>query len=220
MAHLDEDIKRDVINQLRWDNRVDESNIRVDVKNGIVNLEGTVSSYAEQKAVDNDMWARPGIISYNNKLTVQYPTSVRIPTDDEIKHNVREVISWNPNLDLTRMNISVKNGLVTIEGSIDSLWKKYAVEDLVSDVGGIAGITNKLVVVPTQDIVDKKIAQSIVSTLDRNATVDVDSVNVTVDHGTVTLSGTVPNWAAFRAAREAVLYTAGAVDIKNNLSVA
>ena len=83
----------------------------------------------------------------------------------------------------------------------------------------MAGVTNKITVVPTQTIADESIGESIVSALDRNINVNVDDVNVTVENRTVALNGTVPNWSAKRAAYDTARYTAGVKEVKDQVAV-
>jgi osmotically-inducible protein OsmY len=53
--------------------------------------------------------------------------------------------------------------------------------------------------------------------MSRNKWIDVQKVNVMVEKGIVTLSGTLVNWAAYRGVLNAAQYTPGVVDIINNL---
>ena len=46
----DADIKREVTQELKWDKRVDETEVGVQVKGGIVSLVGTIESYAKKQA--------------------------------------------------------------------------------------------------------------------------------------------------------------------------
>jgi hyperosmotically inducible protein len=54
MARTEEQIKRDVVDQLYWDNRVDASDVTVEVSNGTVTLRGTVPTYFASTAALND----------------------------------------------------------------------------------------------------------------------------------------------------------------------
>ena len=110
-------------------------------------------------------------------------------------------------------------GIATIKGEVDTLWKKYRAQELVSDVKGIIDVINEIAVVPTKNILDETIATDIVKAIDRNIHVNVEDVTVRVDHGTVTLSGVVPSVFSKDAAFEAALDTAGVRAIINNLKV-
>jgi osmotically-inducible protein OsmY len=113
--------------------------------------------------------------------------------------------------------VSVENGTVFLEGFVDAYWKKMIVEDLVSNVSHITDSVNKLAVVPSQDIVDKTVADNIIKAMSRNKWIDVQKIHIKVDRGVVTLSGTVPNRSSYRGALNAAKYTDGVVDVVNNL---
>lgn len=51
-AKSDEQIKDDVINELTWDQRLDSTNVKVQAKDGIVTLTGTVPHYMEKRSAE------------------------------------------------------------------------------------------------------------------------------------------------------------------------
>ena len=67
----DSTIKRDVETALFYDSWVNSSRIRVDVKDGVVTLTGTVSSPYEKRAAGDDAWAIPGVRDVQNRLQIR-----------------------------------------------------------------------------------------------------------------------------------------------------
>jgi osmotically-inducible protein OsmY len=141
------------------------------------------------------------------------------PSDPDIKANVMNALQNLSGLDLQQVSVSAQNGHVTIEGSAPTFWTKDRAERLIALLPGILEIRNKLVVVPTHNILDESIAHSIAQAFERNGSIDTESILLTVENGIVTLSGIVPNWAARQAAYETALYTEGVIDIKDKLIV-
>jgi osmotically-inducible protein OsmY len=217
VGRTDEEIKKNLIDQLYWDSRVDASRITVEVNTGKVKLSGTVPSYWARRNAERDAWAMPGVIVVDNQIHVGGLATT--PSDDEIWSDIETVFRWNPDINEADIKVSVEGGWVTLEGTVDTLWQKYRAEDLATDVRGILGITNKLSVVPTEDIVDEKMAGEIVAALDRDVNVDINSVDVRVENGVVTLSGTVPTWKARLDAYEKAVFTKGVIDINDNLVI-
>lgn len=217
MKSLDEEAKRDVVDQLYWDSRVDAANVTVAVDEGAVTLSGKVRNYAALQAAITDAWTTPGVTAVETKLRVDYEGLV--PHDQDIRERIALLWDWNPVIDPAEIEVSVSSGWVTLEGSVDALRQKNRAEYLALDVGGVVGITNKLLVVPTRDVHDEKIAADIQGALNRHGEVNVNRVNVGVENGRVTLSGTVPTRSARRAAYEAALFTAGVKNIEDNLVV-
>lgn len=214
-----EQIKRDVVDNLYWDTRVDASEINVDVdEDGNVTLEGTVPSYRAKMAATLSAWTVNGVLTIDNQVAVSLPTEITLPTDDEIKSNIQNSLLWNPDLVSTDIEVSVENGIVTLEGSVDSYWKLYLAEN-EADVQGVIDMVNKLTVVPSEDILDEDIAEDVVNALERNANVDVDDVTVKVEDGGVTLTGSVPSWYAYTSAEDSAFYTLGVTEVDNQLVV-
>jgi hyperosmotically inducible protein len=214
-----EKIKKDVIDQLYWDHRIDASEVQVTVEDSTVELKGKVPSYLARAAATNDTWMVEGVGSVNNKMVVEYEPKVTLPTDSEIRAYVEENVRWNTSLPQDKIQVSVENRWVTLEGTVDAFWKKIIAEEDVSEVLGVAGVHNKLAVVPTERISDQRIAEDVVNALDRDIRVMTEDTNVEVENGIVTLSGTVPSWTAKSAAYNAALYTYGVIDVVDNTTV-
>jgi osmotically-inducible protein OsmY len=219
MPIADEQIRTDIENQLFWDSRIDETGVTVTVVNGEVALKGSVSTFMAKQAAEDDAWVIPGVVAVENNITVEYPTTVTLPTDADIKSNVKNVFTWNAVIDTQDLEVSVSDGIVTLRGSVDSYWKMLRAEELVLDVRGVLGVVNEMAVVPTEDFVDETIAEDIVNALKRGPNLNVDDITVEVDDGVVTLTGTVPNAYGRTIARDAALYTPGVVGINNYLMV-
>ncbi len=213
-----ETIKKDVVDNLYWDMRIDASNVKVEVSDGKVTLKGSVPSYSSIRAATDDTWNVSGVTHVDNQLTVEYPTELTLPTDSEIQSNIENVLLWDSDVDSTKVDVEVENGIVILKGDVDAYWKVYHVENK-SDVTGVIDVVNKLAVVPTEDVLDKDIAKDVVNALTRNFNVDVDDVNVKVKDGKVTLTGTVPSWTAYTSAETSAFYTLGVTEVDNQLTI-
>lgn len=215
----DEEIKKEIIEEMSSDGRVNASDVKVSVLNGHAKLTGTIPSYEGKKAASENAWAIQGVSSVKNELIVVYPPKVKIPEDSEIRSNVKKALSLNLNVDEEMIQVSVKEGIVTLEGSVDSLWKKELVESVISGISGIIDISNKLSIIPTKKTSDKEIAEDIIGSIDRNYKVQVEDIYVKVKDGIVTLSGTLDNWYEYNAAMEAAKFTSGVKDINDELKI-
>jgi osmotically-inducible protein OsmY len=213
----EERIKKDVVDQLYWDNRIDASQIMVSVKEGKVTLEGVVPTFMSRQIAEMDAFTVLGVISVENNLDVRHPEDVSLPTDQEVEANIRSLLHWSPDVEATEIEVSVASGHVTLEGSVDAYWKKVRAEELASTMAGISGITNRLSVVPSKSLTDKWIAEDIQSALERDASIDDENVEVKVENGNVTLSGQIYTSWAYRSLHEIVARTAGVVAVRNDL---
>lgn len=216
---FDKEIRNDIKSQLEWDLRVDADKINVKVNSGKVTLKGTVDSYRAFQAAEEDAWDVTGVITVDNDLIIKYPSTVKFPSDREIKTNIENMLLWNNNLDSTDIKVRVDNGIVTLRGSVDSYWGKLKAEDIAEDANGILMVSNLLAVVPTNDYADEILAREIINAIDRNYHVSAESINVKVKNGVVAMSGTVPNWTAREAAYDAARYNPGVIDVKERIDI-
>jgi osmotically-inducible protein OsmY len=217
MARRDEEIKKNIIDQLYWDSQVDASNLQVLVNEGRVTLMGVVNTYAARKAALNDAWIIPGVRALQDQLLVRY--TVEVPPDDRIKRSIEEALIAHSEIDSSGIQVTVNAGLITLEGSVDAYWRRLAVEEAAGSVTGVLAIKNNIAVVPTESAEDEEIARELTSTLDRSERVPAGAVTVQVDSGVVTLTGSVSDMLASMTAAELAGRTRGVVDVENQILV-
>ncbi|MFO7783893.1 MAG: BON domain-containing protein [Thermodesulfobacteriota bacterium] len=68
MARTDERIKKDVVDELYWDDRVNASEVYVEVSNGTVTLRGEVPTYFSKTAAHDDALEILGVVSVRNQF--------------------------------------------------------------------------------------------------------------------------------------------------------
>jgi osmotically-inducible protein OsmY len=215
----DEQLKQDVTNQLTWDSRVDASDIKVEVDGGVVTLSGSVPSYSASSSAQDVASSVRGVVTVNNLLTVEFPTTYTVPSDEEIQQSVENLLEWDFNVDESDIDITVENGIVTLEGTVDSYWESSSAQSDAERASGVIDVVNKLVVVPTEKISDELLGERIADRIERNTVADLNQISIEVEDGEVTLSGTVPSWYVWSSVYDAVQYTAGVVDIHDELSI-
>lgn len=216
-----EDIRRDVYSQLAWDNRVGHTNIIVKVTDdGTVILSGMVSSHADLVEAEEDAYTVSGVRRVENRLAVSLPPEYPVPGDEDIAAQIENLLRWNPTIDASRIDVVVTNGILTLVGSVDSIWQKYRGEHLAEDIAGVISVDNRLEVRPVGEVSDEDIRRDIIATLARNAFIDASNISVSVENGVVTLSGVVENHLAQRTALDIAHNTNGVVDVHDHLKTA
>jgi osmotically-inducible protein OsmY len=218
MTRSDEEIKKDIVDALFWDARVDASQVKVEVESGNVTLSGSVPSYTAKIAARENSLLTYGVISVKNNITVNIPSNMK-RQDKDIKEDVKNALLLNPDLNVSEISVSSNDGEVTLEGNVDMLWKKFEAEDSTYDVSGVWNVINRITIVPLNKIDDKLIADDVMSSLKRNAAVDEKSINVTVEDGVVTLSGNVSDLAAYTNAEDSAQFTSGVIGVENRLNI-
>jgi osmotically-inducible protein OsmY len=217
MLRTNREVKRDILDHLEWDTRVDADNVQVDVQDGEVTLFGAVRSYVAKRAVEQDAWAIGGVSEVDNEVTVAFNGSAS--DREQLESHIADRIAWDPQIDGDTVHTTLTGGVVTLKGTVDAYWKKNRLNDLVQDVRGVTSVVNTVSVVPPDDIADQSIARQVVEALRRNDRIDVDTIDVTVENGRVTLSGYVPSWVARNSVLESIMSTSGVVDVTAHLAV-
>lgn len=216
----DEEIKKDIVDELYWDSRIDASDVTVTVDNGVVTLSGTVPLYGDRAACRWGAQRIRGVIDViDDALVVKYPTPPALPDDTEIQQRAYNLLAWEPTIDEASLTVSVVGGNVVLEGTVDAYWKRSSAENRIARIRGIYSVDNRLAVVPSHRVDDELIAKDVVGALERDFQVDPDDVTVAVNDGIVTLSGTVPSWVARRAAESDAVLTSGVIGVRNELAM-
>lgn len=214
----DEQIKKDVTEQLYWDNRIDASDVSVEVDSGIVELQGKLKSLSQLEAIRQNVTVIPGVTNIDDEqLTV-----VAMGQEDKdpvIEENARNVLDYSRDIDAGEIGVTVSKGWISLTGTVDKMWKKIKAESMVRELTGVLGVTNKITIVPTERADDEQIAEQIISSLERNKYVNVDNIDVVVKQGIVTLKGYVDDLSTSMSAQNTATYINGVVDVKNNLKI-
>lgn len=213
-----EELKRRVKDRILLDDRVVPANISVNVSESTVTLSGTVPTYTSLRAAENDALLVPGVTEVYNKLIVSMAEEVPVPTDQEIEERIRNIYRWHENLSAFDILVSVDNGWVTLEGSVDSYWKKIIAEDLAHTASGVIDVKNKLQVVP-KEVTDEHLARNIQETINLRGGINVKDLDVMVQNGTVTLNGVAETHADALAALEAATYSPGVTHVNDRIIV-
>jgi osmotically-inducible protein OsmY len=120
-------------------------------------------------------------------------TATLIHTDEEIQKDVLAELKWDAQVQPNEVGVSVKDGVVTLTGWVDSYLKKWAAEDAAHRVGGVKAVANDIEVKVFSERTDPDIAEAAIRALQWDASVPADKIQVTVSKGWVTLKGEV-NW--------------------------
>jgi osmotically-inducible protein OsmY len=148
----DSEIKNDISQALKWDIRVDDALIDVDVKDGDVRLSGMVGSAAEHSQAEVDAWvAGVNSVEVDDLRIAPWTGDTEIRTDkfveksnDEIKTAVKTALSYDPRVNSFNPEIEVSEGVVTLSGSVDNLQAKKAAEKVARTIVGVWKVNNLL----------------------------------------------------------------------------
>jgi len=141
--------------------------------------------------------------------------------DFDLKAEVKESLDWEPSLDARAINVSVKDGIVTLTGSVPSYPERHAAEKAAGLIRGVKALACELsVALPALNSrSDQEIARAAADAIAWNTLLTGADIQVFVDKGRITLAGEV-NWNYQRqSADRSVRYLAGVRDVNNHIVV-
>jgi osmotically-inducible protein OsmY len=154
-------------------------------------------------------------------VSINWRMSMTKIDDSEIRRKVLAELDWDPSIDASAVGVAVKDGVVTLTGSIANYWQKKEVERVVKRVTGVKAVAEDLTIkLPwTAARSDADIAQSVLSGLRFNVAIPANSVKVMVENGWVTLEGEVEWQYQKSAAENAIKYLMGVKGVTNSISI-
>lgn len=183
----DKDITRAVEMKLRADEGVSAHLIDVRTKNGIVTLSGLVDTILAKDRACKIAETIKGVLSVRNVISV-IPI---IESDNQITLHVREVLSLDPAIDTSKIDIQVSDRRIVLYGKVGSWGEKELIGQVVKGVKGIKDIKNTIAI----DYGEKRLDSEIKADIERRFKFDRylhdKLINVLVHNNKVRLQGIV-----------------------------
>ena len=214
----DAQIQLDVLSDLRWDRRIDETDIGVEVHHGIVTLTGTVASHAKKLAAKEAAHRVLGVLDVANDLEVGLP-GTGTPTDTKLAAAVRDALLWDSLVPHAKIRSTVAHGVVTIEGVVDYTSQREEAARAIRNLVGIREVVNDVVVFQPI-LAPHALRAAIQVALERQVQREAQRIQLDVVDGRVTLTGTVRSRAEHDAVIGAAWGTRGVEAVIDQIHVA
>jgi osmotically-inducible protein OsmY len=211
-----DDLRRQVDDELLWDPNVDATAIAVSVDHGVVTLRGTVGSFREKLEARQDAKRVYGVKDVKNELEVRILGEHK-REDADLRGVVLQALMLDSTVPST-IDVKVDNGNVTLTGAANWKFQTDEAEFVAGNVAGVVSVVNEVELVapgPTAHDVHRSITKA----LERNAMLDAESITVESKNGTVTLRGEVSSWADHDQAVEAAWAAPGVTHVKDHILV-
>jgi osmotically-inducible protein OsmY len=138
-------------------------------------------------------------------------------TDAEIKEAVLRELAWDTRVESTEVGVEVEDGIVTLTGSVSSYGKKLAAQNAAHQVFGVHDVVNAIEVNVQGSHVraDTALAHMVRQSLEWDVMVPDSRITSTIQHGWITLEGTVDTWAQREEAERVVRHLSGVRGVTN-----
>jgi osmotically-inducible protein OsmY len=222
------DIEEDVKQALLLDPATESYSVQVKANDaGVVTLTGQVQSWAEKALTGEIAKGVKGVTGLNNKVEIVYPEK---RSDFDIKKEIDEVMAFDIWVDPLMIDVKVKNGEVTLIGTVGSAAEKRRAR-IDAWTYGVKKVNDDRLEVKwwARDTMQKESKYSDMSDNDiKNAVRDAFLYDprvlsfepvISVQNGVVTLTGIVDNLIARRAAERDASNTVGVWRVKDFLKV-
>jgi osmotically-inducible protein OsmY len=150
-------------------------------------------------------------------------------TNIELKQDVIAELNWEPTViggvitasNNPRIEVTALDGVVTLDGEVDSYDKKWAADQAAKRVAGVKEVVDNIKVkLPGSfKLADEEIGRAAIHAIELNVSVPHDRIKVRVQDGSITLTGEV-EWAYQReAAEQAVRHLNGVVWVSDQITI-
>jgi len=188
----DSSIRAAVEGELIFDQALKLNRIGVQVNDAIVTLDGEVTNVlAKRRAADIAETVR-GVRAVVNKINVEPMEHL---SDTAIRENVSQALVQDSATRRYRLDVEVDDHVVTLKGNLGSHQQSLLAEKVASYVRGVKEVKNEILVTYKKERSDEQIKAEVEKTLEWNALVDDELIDVNVDDGRVKLSGKVGSLA-------------------------
>jgi osmotically-inducible protein OsmY len=221
----DTDITNDVRRRILNSAVIESQGIIVTCVDGKVTLSGKVATWSEAQEARLLASEVRGVKDVTNGLWAEHKGK---RNDQEIKDDAVAAIDGDVYLSGLPITVSVKDGIVSLEGSVGSAYEKDRAGGDLLLISYVKGVENHLKVEWWENLgVRKKtptpsadaLKKTVQATLDRDTRVDELDISIKASYGHVTLDGSVPDRYQKRVAGQDARDVVGVGWVTNNLFV-
>ena len=213
----DNQIKKDILDELDWDPEIDASQVGVVVKDCAVTVFGHVETYRQKIAVQDVVKRVADVHAVVNNIDVQLASRHRM-TDDGLAERISHVLEWNVSSANRDITADVKHGVVTLSGELEWGYERSNILRNIQHVSGVVNVIDEMTIIPRASATD--VQTRIKSALQRHVQIEAHKIKVATTGGIVRLTGTVDSIAERERVDDAAWSAPGVSRVVNELQIA
>jgi osmotically-inducible protein OsmY len=137
----DSEIAKAALHALRWHTWVPDGQIKVEVENGWVTLDGQADWHYQIKSAGDCIRPLIGVVGLTNNLTVKGKVSGK-----DISAEITAALTRQAQREASHIGVSVDGGVVTLSGKVHSLAEHDAALGAARATRGVSRVVDKLTV--------------------------------------------------------------------------
>jgi osmotically-inducible protein OsmY len=202
-ADNDSRIKASVRESYVFRTYLQDDNIDVDVKDGVVTLTGTVANDDHKSLAEETSESVEGVKKVDNQLETREKMNRENNADAWIIMKVKAALLFHRNVSGTSTEVYVKDSVVTLRGEAGSQAEKDLASEYAKDIDGVKSVDNAMSVASTprkqedelSAIDDASITAQVKMMLLTHRSTSALKTSVATDKGVVTVKGAAQNAA-------------------------
>lgn len=223
--------------------------INTSTTDGVVTLTGVVQDNVDKDLAGKLAKTVHGVKEVHNELTIQRDiqavkehTDWRQEVDDAaLNARIRRQLAYNAGTKSAILDIDVNGSTVVVNGEVESAEKKKAIERIIDETSGVSRVDSKLVVVEkntgteadakdkstiaskadnaVETLSDEWVEKMVESSIMWNENLGINQIDVEVDQGICTLTGSLLSESQKKLAESIAKSTDGVKSVNNNITV-
>jgi hyperosmotically inducible periplasmic protein len=219
-AQTDNNIQADLQNSFKK-----YKGVQVSVKNGVVDLEGTINNFATKEELDKKAHRTKNVVAVRNNLQVAGAGEI---SDAQLQQQIVKKLQYDRvgyGNAFNAISVNVQNGVVTLGGNALGPVAADSAVSLASNFPRVQDVINNIQVDPLSPMDDRsrmQVYRAIYGfpSLNKYAIDPAQPIRITVVNGNVTLNGVVLSQADKDTAGIRANGVPGIFKVTNNLQVA
>lgn len=204
-----------------------DDGIKTEAKDGVVTLTGTVSEESHKALAQDTAAGLPGVIRVDNQLATKAAVAAE-NADTWTARKVKLTLMFHRNVNAGKTVVSVKDGVVTLNGEASSTAQKELTSEYAKDIEGVKEVKNDMIVAEKHEMAertagekvdDASITAQVKSALTTHRSTSSMKTTVVTRNGEVTLTGIAKNAAEKSLVTKLVTDIQGVTNVKNEMTV-